>query len=247
MNANNRPPLLTALLNPVNLAMLALTILAGLCSAWWLAPIGILLWLVMVIVIARDPGVQITFTRQSREPLAQRFQNRFDKLDRARISIFNTLQRANNHALRRAIEPIQSALDDLVEHAYQLSLQMTALDNNFSVQQISSKFDDDIAEMQKNLQQADNPTDRKEFEQTLESLKERKGQLKSVGTLLSRFEAQLTGTNNAIDGVVTGIVSLQGRSAKGVEEKVPALLKVIGTEQDELKQFDVDLEKNSFI
>ena len=101
--------------------------------------------------------------------------------------------------------------------------------------------------MQKNLQQADNPTDRKEFEQTLESLKERKGQLKSVGTLLSRFEAQLTGTNNAIDGVVTGIVSLQGRSAKGVEEKVPALLKVIGTEQDELKQFDVDLEKNSFI
>ena len=244
---NNRPPLLTALLNPVNVAMFALTVAAGLCSAWWLAPVGFVLWLVMVVIIARDPGVQITFTRQSREPLAQRFQNRFDKLDRARISIFNTLQRANNHALRRAIEPIQSALDDLVEHAYQLSLQMTALDNNFSVQQISSKFDDDIAEMQKNLQQADNPTDRKEFEQTLESLKERKGQLKSVGTLLSRFEAQLTGTNNAIDGVVTGIVSLQGRSAKGVEEKVPALLKVIGTEQDELKQFDVDLEKNSFI
>src|SRR5262245_35228444 len=184
MNANNRPPLLIALLNPVNLAMFALTIAAGLCSAWWLAPIGIVLWLVMVIVIARDPGVQITFTRQSREPLAQRFQNRFDKLDRARISIFNTLQRANNPALRRAIEPVQAALDDLVEHAYQLALQMTALDNNFSVQQVSNKFDDDIASMEKSVREADDPKDRKEFEQTLQSLKERKEQLKSVGRLL---------------------------------------------------------------
>jgi hypothetical protein len=242
---NNRPPLLTALLNPLNLAMLALTVAAGLCSAWWLAPIGFVLWLVMVITIARDPGVQITFTRQSREPLSQRFQNRFDKLDRARISIFNTLQRANNPSLRRAIEPLQSVLDDLVEHAYQLSLQMTALDNNFSVQQISNKYDDDIAEMEKNLKTADNPADRKEFEQTLESLKARKAQLKSVGALLTRFEAQLTGTNNAIDGVVTGIVSLQGRSAENVKEKLPALLKVIETEQEEFKQFDAELEKTS--
>jgi hypothetical protein len=124
---------------------------------------------------------------------------------------------------------------------------MTALDNNFSVQQISSKFDDDIAEMQKSLQQADNPSDRKEFEQTLESLKERKGQLKSVGTSLSRFEAQLTGTNNAIDGVVIGIVSLQGRSDKSVQEKIPSLVKIIETEQDELNQFDADLEKTSLI
>ena len=243
---NNRSPLLTALLNPLNLAMLALTIAAGLCSAWWLAPIGFVFWLVMVIIIARDPGVQITFTRQSRRPLAQRYQTRFDKLDRARISIFNALQRANNPAFARAIEPVQSALDDLVEHTYQLSLRMTALDNNFAVQQLSN-FDDDIAKMEKNIPEEGEPADRKEFEQTLESLKNRKAQLKSVNTLLSRFEAQLTGTNNAIDGVVTGVVSLQGRSAKGVEEKIPSLLKIIGDEQEEFKQFDAQLEKTSLI
>ncbi len=244
---NNRPPLLTALLNPLNLAMLALTVAAGLCSAWWLAPIGFILWLIMIVVIARDPGVQMTFTRQSRQPLAQRYQTRFDKLDRARVSIFNSLQQVNNPAFRRSIGPIQSALDDLVEHAYQLSLQMTALDNNFAVQQISNNFDDDIAKMEKNIAATNDPADRKEFEQTLDSLKTRKAQLKSVGALLSRFEAQLTGTNNAVDGVVTGIVSLQGRSSQGIEEKVPQLLKVIETEQEELKQFDSELEKASLI
>jgi hypothetical protein len=243
---NNRPPLLTALLNPLNLAMLALSAAAGLCSAWWLAPVGLLFWLIMVIVIARDPGVQITFSRQSREPLAQRYQTRFDRLDRARVSILNSLQ-GKSPAFQRAVEPIQTALADLVEHAYQLSLRMSALDNNFSVQQISGNFNDDIAKMQKSISEATNPADRKEFEQTLESLKTRQTQLKSVSTLLSRFEAQLTGTNSAVDGVVTSLISLQGRSSKGVDEMIPSLLKVIETEQDELKQFDSELEKSSLI
>jgi hypothetical protein len=243
---NSRPPLLIAILNPLNLSMLGLIVAAGLCSAWWLAPIGIVLWLVMVTVIARDPGVQITFSRQSREPLAQRYQTRFDRLDRARVSILNSLQ-GKSPAFQRAIEPVQTALTDLVEHAYQLSLRMSALDNNYSVQQISNNFDDDIAKMQKSINEAASPSDRKEFEQTLESLKIRQAQLKSVSTLLSRFEAQLTGTNSAVDGVVTGAVSLQGRSSKGVDEKIPSLMKVIETEQNELKQFDDELEKSSLI
>ena len=242
---NNRPPLLTALLNPVNLAMLALTVAAGLCSAWWLAPVGFLFWMVMVIVIARDPGVQITFTRQSRQPLSQRYQARFDRLDRARISIFNAMQGVSP-AFQRIIEPLQSGLDDLVEHAYQLSLQMTALDNNFAIQRLNN-FDDDIARMEKNLKETETPSSRKEFTETLKSLQERKAQLKSIGVLLDRFEAQLTGTNNAVDGVVTNIISLKGRSAENVKEKVPVLIKVIETEQAELKQFDAELEKTTLI
>jgi hypothetical protein len=242
----NRPPLLTALLHPLNLAMLALTIAAGLCSAWWLSPVGFVFWLVMVFIIVRDPGVQITFARQSRQPLAQRYQTRFDKLDRARISIFNAMQGVNP-SFRRAVEPLQSALDDLVEHAYQLSIQMTALDNNFAVQQISSNFDDDMAKMEKNIKDTDNPVDRKEFEQTLESLKLRKTQIKNVGTLLSRFEAQLTGTNNAVDSVVTGVIGLKGRSTQSIEERIPALVESLKTEQNELNQFDAELEKNSLL
>ena len=243
---NNRPPLLTALLNPLNLSMLALTVAAGLCSAWWLAPIGFVFWLVMVLVIARDPGVQINFTRESRQPLAQRYQTRFDRLDRARVSIFNALQRAHP-SFRKAVEPVQIALDDLVDHAYQLSLHMTALDNNFSIERISSNFDDDIAKMQKSIKDASDSSEKKEFEETLKSLQSRKVQLRNMNTLLSRFEAQLTGTNNAVDNVVTSVVNFQGRNPKQVEEKIPPLLQIIQTEQNELRQFDDELEKTSLV
>lgn len=240
---NNRSPFLTSLLHPLNLAMFALTVAAGLCSAWWLAPVGFLFWLIMVTVIARDPGLQMTFTRQSRQPLAQRYQNRFDKLDRARFSIFNSLQGVSP-AFRKSVEPVETALNDLVEHAYQLSLRMTALDNNYSVQQISNNFNDDIAKMQKNIANTTDAASRKEYEETLKSLQTRQAQLKNVNTLLERFEAQLTGTNNAVDSVVTGVISLKGRSPKAVDEKTPSLLKVVETEQSEFQQFDTELENS---
>jgi hypothetical protein len=240
----NRSPFLSALLHPLNLSMLALTAAAGLCSAWWLAPIGFFFWLVMVAIVSRDPGLQINFTRQSREPLAQRFQTRFDRLDRARVSIFNSLQGVSP-AFRKRIQPVQDTLDELTEHAYQLCLNLTAMDNNFHVQKISNNFDDDIETMQKNIAGATSNNDKKEFEETLKSLQARKAQLKSVGTLLSRFEAQLTGTNNAVDSVVTNLASLKGRDAKQIEGKIPPLLQTLQTEQEELRQFDVEMEKTS--
>ncbi|MEI7849073.1 MAG: hypothetical protein WCK35_24960 [Chloroflexota bacterium] len=239
-----RSPLFTALLHPVNLSMLVLTAAAGLCSAWWLTPIGLIFWLIMVLAIARDPGLQMTFTRQSRQPLAQRFQTRFDKLDRARFSIFNAIAQSNFPTLRKTVEPVQILLDELVEHAYQISLRMTAIDNNYSVQSVTSNFDDEIAKMQKSINNTPDPASRKEFEATLLSLQTRQGQLKSVSGLLSRFEAQLTGTNSAVDGLVTSVISFQGRDGKQVEGKIPALLEIIQVEQNELKQFDADLEKS---
>jgi len=242
----NRPPLLTSILHPLNLSMLALTVAAGLCSAWWLAPIGFVFWFIMVMIVARDPGLQMTFTRQSREPLAQRFQNRFDRLDRARISIFNSLQGVPP-SFRKAVGPVQNTLEELVEHAYQLCLNLTALDNNFAVQKLSNNFDNDIEKMQENIRSASDSSAKKEYEETLNSLQIRKTQMKNIETLLSRFEAQLTGTNSAVDSVVTGIVGLKGRDTKQVEAKIPPLVQILQTEQAELKQFDAELEKASLV
>ncbi len=198
----------------------------------------------MVSVIARDPGLQMTFTRQNRQPLAQRFQTRFDRLERARFSIFNAMAQASSPSLQKSVEPVQIALDELVNHAYLISLRLTAMDNNFSVQQLTNNFDDEIAKLEKSIQAETVPAARKEYESTLLSLQTRQAQLKAVGGLLSRFEAQLTGTISAVDGVVTNLVSFQGRDGKQVEGKIPALLEIIHTEQNELKQFDTELENS---
>ncbi|MEI6288892.1 MAG: hypothetical protein WCP19_00540 [Chloroflexota bacterium] len=243
----NRPPLITALLHPINLSMLALTAAASLCAAWWLAPIGFIFWLIMIAVIARDPGLQLTFTRQNRSPIAQRFQTRFDRLDRARFSIFNAMAQSKSPDLQKQVAVIQSALDDLVEYAYKLCLRMTALDNNYSVQSVTSNFDDEIAKIQKNIDGTKDPDSLNEFTSTLQSLQDRQGQLKSVGLLLSRFESQLTGIDSSVDSLVTSIVSFQGRDGKQVSDKIPALLEIIKTEQTKLTNFEAELEKSKVI
>lgn len=240
---NQQSPLAQALVNPANLTMLALTTAAALCSAWWLAPIGFLLWLFMVWMIARDPGLQIVFTRQNRQPLAQRYQTRFDRLDRARISIFNTLAQANSPALQKLVLPVQESLDEMVEHAYQLSLRMSSLDNHYSVQRLSSDFNSEIEQLQKKSGQTEDVATQREYDQTIQTMQTRQGQLKAIATILDRFEAQLTGTMNAVDSVVTGVVSLKGRDPRQLVNHIPPLLKIIQAKQDELDLFDKELEK----
>jgi hypothetical protein len=241
-----RSPFLSAIFNPVNLLILAIAIVAGLIAAWWLAPIGLLFWLIMVIVIASDPGLKMTFTRQNRQPLSQRFQAKFDRMDRARFSIFNTLA-GFTPKQRKYCESVSTSLDALVDHIYQLSLRMSSMDNNFVIQKLTNTSVDDIAKMQNNIENSTDATTRKEYESTLQSLQNSQNQMKAIESLLSRFEAQLTGSSNIIDNIVTGIVGLQGRSEPQIQEKVTSLLSTLQTEETELQHFESELNNSSAV
>ena len=84
-----------ALLDRLNLAILALALVAGAFSAWWLGLVGILLYLVMVMIVAREPSLKISQAIDARSPLPQRFQTQFNKIERVQISIFNAINNAD--------------------------------------------------------------------------------------------------------------------------------------------------------
>ena len=90
-----RSPVITALAHPLNLAVLGLSLLAGLLAAWWLFPLGLVVWGAMVATVSRDARVQFSHRLQSREPLARRFQGYFDRVQRAQLRIFNSLSAAS--------------------------------------------------------------------------------------------------------------------------------------------------------
>ena len=56
-----RSPLVTALFHGLNPAMFALAVLAGLVAAWWLFPIGLILWMIMVWRIASDRSIRLDY------------------------------------------------------------------------------------------------------------------------------------------------------------------------------------------
>ncbi|PKN99829.1 MAG: hypothetical protein CVU43_14695 [Chloroflexi bacterium HGW-Chloroflexi-5] len=237
-----RSPFLTALFNPLNILMLLGAILAGLISAWWLFPAGLVLWLIMVIVVARDPGLQISFTRQSRQPLAMRFQARFNRIDRARMTIFN-LSGQSSQSFKLLIDPIEEKLDDLVEQVYQISLRMSALDNAYAIQKISNNFDNEISNLEKQILTTTDPGVKAEYLKALQSLIASKENSTNLAQILDRFQAQLTSTVNVVDSVVTGVASLKGLNEKQIKGRIEPLIEIIENDCKKIHQFDVDVQK----
>jgi hypothetical protein len=105
-----RSPVVTALAHPLNLLMLMTSAVAGLISAWWLFPVGLLFWLIMVVMVARDPALKLNVEKGRRTSLAQRFQRYFDRIERAQVSVFNGLSHASPE-VKRAMQPVQNEME----------------------------------------------------------------------------------------------------------------------------------------
>ena len=237
-----RSPILTALLHPLNLMMLALSVLAGLISAWWLFPLGLLFWLIMVILVARDPSLRISHQLQQREALAQRFQRYFDRIERSQVGVFNSLASAPSRT-RRALQPVQAEVNVLVDRAYALCKRMTVLENYRVVSQSRADMQLDLQQIETKIQEAQDAMVKQEYEESRRARQERLAKLETVSTYLDRIEAQLMSLTNEMDGVVTEVVRLQAIGPQDAARLVPPLVAKIREESDQLRQFEKEAMK----
>ena len=185
-----RSPIVTALVQPLNLFMLAAAIVAGLISAWWMFPLGLFLWLIMVIVVARDPALRLNVDKDRRDTLAQRFQDYFSRVERSQVSVFNSLSNAPS-PVRRAMQPVQDELETLVDRTYAFCQRMTNLDNYRMVAESQRNLDQDLKRVEEALSRAQDPIIRQEYEESKKSLAARLGDRLALVRQLDRVEAQL--------------------------------------------------------
>jgi flagellar biosynthesis chaperone FliJ len=230
-----RSPFVTGLLHPLNLAMLGLAAVAGLVAAWWLLPLGLLLWLVMVVVTSRDPSLRISHEMHSREPIAPRFQRYFDRIERARVSVFNSLASAPSRT-RKALEPVQDELESLIDQAYRLCRRMTTLENYRLVSESTTNLQADLQQIDEAIAKAGDPLVKQQYEDSRRALLERIAKLKLVDSDLDQVEAQLLGLANEMDGIVTEVIRLQASGPDEAERQVPALLSELRKRSEELKR-----------
>jgi chromosome segregation ATPase len=225
------------LVHPINLLLLALSVLAGLISAWWLFPIGLLFWLIMVLNVARDPSLQFSHQMQRREPLARRFQDRFDRLERSQVSIFNSLSSAPPR-VRRVLQPVQEEVKRLVDEAHALSRRMTMLENYRLVTQSQTDLDAELQDLADVIERSEDLLTRQEYEESRRALERRAEKLALVSTQLDRVEAQLVSLSNEMGGILTEVVRLQAMGAEDAEQHVPALVAKLREETAQLQEFE---------
>lgn len=232
-----RSPILTALINPLNILMAGLTVFAGLVSAWWLFPVGVVFWLVMVIVVSRDKALRFNQQMQQREPVAQRFQRYFDRIERAQVGVFNTLS-ASPVAMRRVLQPIQAGVDQLTREAYALCQRMTSLENYRVVTMSQADLSNDLDHIEALIEQTQDPLVRADYEASRRALQERLAKLEGVSNQLERVEAQLLGLANEMDGVMTEVVRLQAAGPESAREPVADLARRLQQEAEQLRAFE---------
>lgn len=235
-------PIVVALFNPVNLAMLALSAAAGLCSAWWLFPAGLLLWAIMVIAIARHPSLQISHQIHSRAPLAPRLQGRFDRIERLQINFFNTLA-AGSRRVNRLLQPVQNEMDDLTEQAYLLCQRTSALENYRVVSQNNTDLEAEWVNLSRQLTAASDPVVQRELKESLTALELRLDKQRRIVTQLDRVDAQLTSLGNAMEGVLAEVLRLQSMGEAQVKQNVPQLVETLRSQAQQLVAFSQEGER----
>ncbi|MGB8214381.1 MAG: V-type ATPase subunit subunit G family protein [Anaerolineales bacterium] len=233
-----------ALFHPVNLAILALAVAAGACAAWWLLPVGVAFWLVMFVITLRDPRLRMILLPKSREPLAQRFQELFNRIEQARISVFNSMATAKA-PVRRTLAPAQNKMDQLVNQSYQVFRQMSALENHRLVNRMNSKSDDTLAQTEQKLASATDSSVKRDLEEARQVLEKRQAQVSSISAVLDRADAQFASLAASVDGIVTRFISLQAADTGQAKQELPKLLEIIQAEMDALTKFSQEVNNEA--
>jgi len=240
MNSEKRSPFLTALFNPVNLSMLALIAAAGLCAAWWLAPVGLLVWLAMFAVIYNDPALRLNNTVASRATLPQRLQDPFERVEKAQIALFNALGSSSPEA-RHTLHPVQSAADRVVDQAYRLGVRLSNLQNHLIVAHAGQDPQTGLDALKQKLSNASDPAVKQELEASIHAQQEQIDSLGAMAGTLDRFVALLTGIAGALENVVTECVRLAALDRKGMRASLPEVLNSIRGQTRLLQEFEKSL------
>jgi hypothetical protein len=239
-----RSPFLSALFNPLSLATLAVAAAAGLCAAWWLCPLGLLVWGFMIYGLVSDPELRRLQVMQSRAGVAQRFQSLFDRIERAQASIGHTISDANPR-VRPMLVPLQSEIDALVERTYQLCSRMTVLENYRSVQTFQGNLQADMVRIDTQLADASDPVVKREYEESRQAVQKRIDALNAIGLQSDRIEAQLSSTAASLSGVQADLVRLHALGPDLASQLVPAQLRTLRELSSQLTRFEQEVSQLS--
>ncbi len=238
-----RSPLVTALFHSLNPAMLGVAILAGLMAAWWLFPLGLILWIIMVARIATDRRIRLDYDMNARSgTLSTRFQEQYAKVVRSQMRIFNSLMSASGRT-KTALDPVQAEIELLTKRVYDLCRQMTGPENFVKVSKMNTDLEGELALIKLSLESATDPLVKREKEEALHALEDRIKKLKKVSTLLDRVEAQLSSMSTTMDAILADIARLQALGGGQAEREAPQIIRQIRAQSEQVEEFAKEAAK----
>lgn len=228
-------PFVTALFDPLNIMILVLSVAAGLVAAWWLFPLGLLFWLIMVVTLSRDAGFRLAHAAQNRAPLAYRFQTHYERVKRAQLSLYNAIN-SLSPGMGPALQPVLNSLNNLVDDVYDLCQRMTALENYRTVSTANANLQDELNALNDKIERASDPGVKREYQEALAAMQQRVKKLEEASARLDRVDAELAGLVSDLNTQVTEILRLQTLPKDEIQRNIPGILKVLHEHQRQIRE-----------
>lgn len=207
-----------ALFNPLNILMLGASMAAGLISAWWLFPIGLVFWLIMVLKIAYDPALRINHAIQAHSGLPQRFEIPFNRIEKAQVKLFNSLS-SQKPLIKKAFQPLQMAVNDLVDQTYQLCVQMTPMVNLLQANSSPSP-ENELEQLDRLIDALANPAAQKGYERARQALQEKVEQRRTIDEQLGQVDAFLIHLTTEMESLLINMARLQTMDAAVISQQI---------------------------
>ncbi|NDJ36401.1 MAG: hypothetical protein GYB64_17235 [Chloroflexi bacterium] len=232
-------PLIIGLKHPVNLAMLAVVAGAGLLSAWWLLPLGLLLWAFMVFNIASSPRLQYESKAESREQLAPRFQRIYNRLERAQREVLAKLEDSNARS-RRALENVRVGLESLADQGYSVLKRLTRMDEYFRMGKSMSSMQNELQHIKDALPMMTNEEVKRDYEMKQVELLDEIERLRTVNDYMERGEGVLEEMADELDRIVAEVINLIGRSPDDVRDRAAEIVRRLQALENRLQSFEAE-------
>jgi hypothetical protein len=223
--------------HPINLAMLGVIALAGLLSAWYLVPLGLLLWAGMVINLATSPALQYEAQSDTRAQLRPRFQRIFNRFDRAQREVLTKLEGAPA-ASRRALEGVQRALAALADEAYIVLTRMSSMEAYFSTRQTREEMRAELRHIDDALPAMTSQQLIEQYKEKRESIQKEMARLQAVNDYIERAETVLVKQADGLDPIMAEIINMTGRSPSEIRTRSKTIIDRLERQYTELEAFE---------
>jgi len=216
--------------------MLVTTFLAGLIAAWWMFPIGLVLWGVMIWGVATHPVTQVESTQPERPATVPRFQSILDRIEDSRRQVLNAIG-ATKNPLRQALTPLQADVNGLVEKCYAVSQRATPLETQRqSRAKLDGNLESEIATLDQQLAQFTDAGIKKVLEQSRASLQVQLDKRNALTAQLDHIDAQLNGVAAALGSTATEITRLQKLDGNAAAARIGELTTNLGQQSTALDE-----------
>jgi chromosome segregation ATPase len=193
---------------PLALLVLVVAVAAGLTIALWLLPLGLLAYLAVVFLSARDPALLALSQRPARPRLSsQTFRAQLDAIERTQQEIGRSAAQATG-ALGRLLLPIDDQARELVTEAYTLCDKGQIIEGYLATSN-QRALQDQINALDQRMAATQDQYTRQQMQETRQALLERQGNARDLETYIGRILAQLQNISANLDNVLAETVRLR--------------------------------------